>query len=351
MAYEIFSFVLNGSTKSNSGEVFNDYESPMHSKQTYRVKVSKRELLCNGIVSLDFVKADGSDLPAWTPGAHVELRLPKCGQDGEDLLRQYSLCSDPKDLTSWKIAVLCENEGRGGSRFIHENLSEGDELEVQTPRNHFPFTPEGKCIFIAGGIGITPILPMVHQAIEEGLDWHLIYAGRSQSGMGFLPEIRTLESERVTLHFDEEQGMMDLKELLSEYGQEASVYSCGPVGLLDALEKLHGEVQTWSLNIERFAASGEISHDGDTAFDITIKSTGEKITIPADKSILEVLKEKGMKVESSCKTGVCGSCETAVLSGVPDHRDGILLPEEKAENDCMMICVSRALSDDLVLDI
>lgn len=317
------------------------------------VKVAAKEQLTEDIVGLTLVAAEGGDLPQWQPGAHTELVLEPCqdatNQTAEPMLRQYSLCSDPADRGLWQVAVLREESGRGGSLFIHNQVNEGDLLQVSEPRNHFPFSPRKRCLFIAGGIGITPILPMIRQAEAEGIDWRLVYLSRERSRMSFLDQLAQYDQSRIRLNGDKEDGFIDLPALLATCDEETSVYSCGPQPLLDALEAQHAEQDRWSLNIERFAA-GPVDTSGG-AFDVVINSTGQRITVPEGQSVLSVLREAGIKIVSSCGDGVCGSCETGVLSGIPDHRDSILSEEERADNDYMMLCVSRALSDELVLDL
>lgn len=317
------------------------------------VKVAAKEQLTEDIVGLTLVAVEGGDLPAWQPGAHTELVLEPCqdatNQTAEPMLRQYSLCSDPAVRGLWQIAVLREESGRGGSLFVHNHVNEGDLLQVSEPRNHFPFSPRKRCLFIAGGIGITPILPMIRQAEAEGIDWSLVYLSRERSRMSFLDQLAQYDQSRIRLNGNKEDGFIDLPSLLATCDEATSVYSCGPQSLLDALEAHHAEQDRWSLNIERFAA-GPVDTSGG-AFDVVINSTGQRITVPEGQSVLSVLREAGVKIVSSCGDGVCGSCETGVLSGTPDHRDSILSEEERADNDYMMLCVSRALSDELVLDL
>lgn len=317
------------------------------------VRVTAKQMLTDDIVGLTLVAADQASLPVWEPGAHTELVLEPSqdatGKSSEPLLRQYSLCSDPTDTSKWQIAVLREENGRGGSLFIHNNVNEGDQLQVSVPRNHFPFTPRKRCLFIAGGIGITPILPMIRQAQADGIDWRLVYLARERSRISFLDQLAEYDQSRITLNGDKEDGYIDLEALLATCDEDTSVYSCGPQTLLDTLEERHAGQAQWSLNIERFAA-GPVDSSGN-AFDVVINSTGQRITVPEGQSVLSVLREAGVKIVSSCGDGVCGSCETGVLAGIPDHRDSILSEEERADNDYMMLCVSRSLSEELVLDL
>ncbi|MDP5291819.1 PDR/VanB family oxidoreductase [Oceanimonas sp. CHS3-5] len=318
------------------------------------LRVAAREQLTEDIVGLTLESVTGGLLPEWQPGAHIELSLNPCvdaGGNGGDntLIRHYSLCSDPANRQYWQIAVLKEENGRGGSLFIHNAVREGDVVRVSEPRNNFPFVPRRKCLFIAGGIGITPILPMIRQAEAEGVDWRLVYLARERSRLAFLEQLAGHDPERVRLNGDKEDGFIDLPALLSGCDAHTSVYSCGPQRLLDSLEDLAAKQSEWSLHIERFSA-GPVDASGG-AFDVVINSTGQRYHIPEGQSILNVLREAGVKVPTSCGNGVCGTCETGVLAGVPDHRDSILSPEEREENAYMMLCVSRALSPEIVLDL
>lgn len=318
------------------------------------LRVAAREQLTADIVGLILESATGDPLPEWQPGAHIELSLNPCvdaGGNGGDttLVRHYSLCGDPANRRAWQIAVLKEDNGRGGSLFIHSGIRAGDVLKVSAPRNNFPFMSRGKCLFIAGGIGITPILPMIRQAEAEGIDWRLVYLSRERSRLAFLDQLAGYEPERVRLNGDKEDGFINLPALLASCDSNTSVYSCGPKRLLDTLETLAAKQSEWNLHIERFSAD-PVDASG-AAFDVVINSTGQRFHIPEGQSILSVLREAGVKIPTSCGNGVCGSCETGVISGVPDHRDAILSPEEREENAYMMLCVSRALSPEIVLDL
>lgn len=331
----------------------------MATNKQIQVTIAAKEQLTEDVVGLTLVSTNGEPLPLWQPGAHIELALETCtdasgNSDAENvMLRQYSLCSDFQDSTQWQVAVLREDGGRGGSLFIHSQLQQGDVLKVSEPRNHFPFKSRQKCLFIAGGIGITPMLPMIQQAEAEGLDWRLVYLSRERSRMSCLDKLEGYDQSRITLNGDKEDGYIDLTALLATCDSDTSVYSCGPKPLLDALEEKYAEQadqpNSWSLDIERFSAGPVDSSGG--AFDVVINSTGQRIRIPEGQSVLTVLREAGIKIPTSCGDGVCGSCETGVLSGIPDHRDSILSEEERADNDYMMLCVSRALSPELILDL
>lgn len=323
---------------------------------TIQACVLKKTQLSHRVVGLTLGATDGDDLPSWEPGAHIELALdiPGLADGDEKCYRQYSLCGDSKNLKTWDIAVLRDDESRGGSSFIHDGLQEGDVITVSEPKNHFPFKGGDYCLFIAGGIGITPIYAMIAQAKEAQLDWHLLYLARSNEDFIFLEQIKAIDTERVTVHASNEQGSYHLKNKLDSLADNSVVYSCGPQGLLDALEDLHKkQIQPkWKLLLERFKVDAAIINE-ETAKPIfvTLSRTGKTIEVPANESILESLKKEGVRVKCSCRNGTCGTCETVVISGLPDHRDHVLSDEEKELNETMMLCVSRAISDELVLDL
>jgi ferredoxin-NADP reductase len=309
------------------------------------LRVDVRTTGAEGVVVLDLCDPAGEDLPAWAPGAHVDLRLP----DG--LTRQYSLCGDPADRSRWRIAVLREPESRGGSAHVHDALVEGTVVEVRGPRNHFPLVPAPRYLFVAGGIGITPILPMIDAADAAGAEWELHYGGRSRRSMAFLQSLEEATGQRVTLHPQDEVGLIDLESLLGTPRPGTLVYCCGPEPLLVAVEQRCAAWPEGSLHVERFAPKdvGEPVLTG--AFEVELALSGLSLTVPPEKSVLQVVEEAGIDVLSSCTEGTCGTCETTVLSGEVDHRDSLLTPAEQAVNDTMFICVSRAACPRLVLEL
>ena len=309
------------------------------------LRVGSRTTGAEGVVVLDLGDPAGADLPAWAPGAHVDLRLP----DG--LTRQYSLCGDPADRSRWRIAVLREPESRGGSAHVHDALVEGAVVEVRGPRNHFPLGPAPRYVFVAGGIGITPILPMIDAADTAGAEWELHYGGRSRRSMAFLQSLEEATGQRVTLHPQDEVGLIDLESLLGTPRPGTLVYCCGPEPLLVAVEQRCAGWPEGSLHVERFAPKdvGEPVLTG--AFEVELALSGLSLTVPPEKSVLQVVEEAGIDVLSSCTEGTCGTCETTVLSGEVDHRDSLLTPAEQAVNDTMFVCVSRAACPRLVLEL
>lgn len=322
----------------------------MGQPQRIAARVARLDPAGEGILRLVLAPVGAERFPAWAPGAHVDLVLPGTGRDGEPLIRQYSLCGDPANLSEYRLGILREPDGRGGSAWVHDRLQVGDEIALSAPRNHFAFTPGEKTLFIAGGIGITPILPMARRAETEGRDWQLIVAARNKARLPFTTELAALAQDRIRYHCDDEAGLLDLPKLLAFLGEETTVYSCGPGPLLDALQKQNAGAR-WQLRIERFTAAPAGPGQVNRPFDVICRSTGLRLHVPADKSVLQVLRQAGIKVESSCRDGICGTCETRVLAGTPDHRDSVLSPEEREEGDYMMVCVSRAVGDVLELDI
>jgi ferredoxin-NADP reductase len=288
------------------------------------VTVVGKDAIAEGVVALTF---EGTSLPEWTPGAHVDVELRP------DLVRQYSLCGSQGDPT-WRVAVLREPSGRGGSAYVHDSLAVGHRLRVSEPRNTFPLKSAPRYLFIAGGIGITPLLPMIADVAAQGADWQLRYGGRTAESMAFLPELAAY-GDRVCARPD----LIDLSEM-----DDAEVYCCGPEPLLAAVE---ARCDPARLHVERFAprpVSGE-------SFEVELAQAGLTVTVPADRSILSTLLEAGVQVLSSCQEGTCGTCETEVLAGTPEHHDSLLTEEERAAGETMMICVSRSAGGRLVLDL
>ncbi|WP_225097139.1 PDR/VanB family oxidoreductase [Streptomyces sp. CoH27] len=290
-----------------------------------RLLVASRETVADGVVRL---RLEGRDLPRWEPGAHLDLVLPS------GLVRQYSLCGDPEDTSSYTVATRLVADGRGGSREVHEQVTEGMELEVRGPRNRFPLIEAESYVFIAGGIGITPLLPML-RALPEHTEWRLLYAGRDRASMPFLEEVEKLGGDHVTVV----EGRPDLDAL--EVGAGAAVYACGPEGLMAAVAERFPEVR-----LERFAP--RTSSDGNTEFEVELRRSGRTLTVPADSTVLAAVRRELPDTAYSCEQGFCGTCQQRVLEGEIDHRDELLTDTERA--DSMLICVSRARGDRLVID-
>jgi ferredoxin-NADP reductase len=316
-----------------------------HEEVALDLVVDSKELVADDVVALTLRHPEGESLPSWTPGAHTDVVL------GEELIRQYSLCGDPADRSVWRIAVLREPASRGGSTSIHDVLQPGSTVHVRGPRNHFPLDDAVGHLFIAGGIGITPIIPMVAAAEARGADWRLVYGGRKRSSMAFCDELTARYGDRVTILPEDETGLLPLAELLDTPQPGTTVYCCGPEPLLRAVEAHCGAWPSGSLHVERFSPKDLGEPVRSESFEVELAASGRVVTVPLDKSVLQVLLDNGVDVEHSCSEGVCGTCETRVISGSPDHRDSLLTDEEKEANDTMFVCVSRSLTPRLVLDL
>ncbi|MFF7521893.1 PDR/VanB family oxidoreductase [Streptomyces pseudovenezuelae] len=298
-----------------------------------------------GVVVLELDDPSGADLPEWAPGAHVDVEL------ADGMTRQYSLCGIPSDRSSWRIAVLREPTGRGGSRHVHEALTEGVEVRLRGPRNHFPLVPSPRYVFIAGGIGITPIVPMLRAADAAGADWKLHYGGRSRESMAFLETLKDTSGHRLTPYPQDEVGLIDLHRILGTPQPDTLVYSCGPEPLLRAVEQHCADWPEGTLHLERFSSRDAGEPALTQTFEVELATTGVTLTVPPEKSVLEVVEEAGIPALASCREGICGTCETRVLGGEVDHRDSLMTPAEQATNDTMFICVSRAACPRLLLDL
>jgi ferredoxin-NADP reductase/DMSO/TMAO reductase YedYZ heme-binding membrane subunit len=306
----------------------------------HNVLVDRVTPLAEGILGFDFVLPDRSNLNPWVPGAHVTLHLP-----GE-LKRQYSLCGDPADRSRYSIAVLESPTSRGGSQYIHENLKLGMNIEVSGPHNHFELEASHEYLFIAGGIGITPIKAMI-ESLPSRRQWRLLYVGRSRSSMAYATELQEIFGDRVTVHADFEEGRRaDLDAILD--GFDGHVYVCGPEPLLEALTS---KVPVDRLHYERFSAVDRSEDAIVEAFEVTLERSQKTVTVEKDQSLLEVLNENGGAIISSCGEGVCGTCEVRVLRGQPIHLDSVMSDEDKDAIGVMYPCISRGTGSTLVLDI
>lgn len=312
--------------------------------QVTRVRVTERNSEADDVLGLTLEAVDGSPLPPWKPGAHIDLVL------SPDLVRQYSLCGDPKSASQYKIAVLHERNGRGGSRFIFKELCIGKELSIRGPKSNFPLKLSQRYIFIAGGIGITPLLPMINEVSKSGADWTLIYCGRSRRSMAFVNELQHF-GEKITLVPFDEVGFADFASLLKSVKPNTLVYCCGPSGLLEAVERNMHEWPKGSLHVERFSPIPVDSEEHLECFELVLQRSNKTVLVPHDKSILEVVAELGIPTLSACGEGTCGTCETRIIAGKPLHRDSLLDEDEKAAGEYMLICVSRSRTKRLVLDL
>ena len=301
------------------------------------------------VLSLQLEHPLEAGLPGWEPGAHVDVLLPN------GLVRQYSLCSEP-DQPHWRLAVLRELSGRGGSAYVHDELQPGTKVQIRGPRNNFALAPAPEYLFIAGGIGITPILPMIRQAERSGVPWRMVYLGRSRESMAFLADLEDY-GEKVHIHTDDESGRFPLAELLDRPNHDFHLYTCGPGPLLKVIQDFTASwIDQSRFHFERFvpdpadAGVATAPVPGDYDFEVEL-SDGRVVDVPVGTTILNALENAGVSVLSSCREGICGTCETGVLSGEIDHRDSLLSQDERTAMDTMMICVSRCKGRLLVLDL
>ncbi|MFD1952591.1 PDR/VanB family oxidoreductase [Sphingomonas arantia] len=297
---------------------------------------------------LDLRAADGADLPAFEAGAHVDLNL------ADGLIRQYSLLNAPVDRHRYVVAIALEGASRGGSRHLHEQVAEGDRIDVGAPRCHFHLVEDAPySVLIAGGIGVTPIWSMAQRLIALGRSFEFHYGARSAAAAPLLAEIAAgLAGAGVALHTvfaDEDDRGLDLAGIIARAPADAHFYACGPGGMLDAYLAAGASVPEGRLHYERFAATGEVATAG--GFAVELARTGGRYMVEPGQTILDALKLAGINVPHSCAEGICGACEARVISGIPDHRDDVLSPAEKASNASMMVCCSGSRSATLVLDL
>nr|WP_170307085.1 PDR/VanB family oxidoreductase [Azospirillum lipoferum] len=320
-------------------------ETPRHAPKTpWTLRVHRLEQITPQVRLIELRDPDGGMLPPAEPGAHIDLHLP----DGA--VRSYSLCGDPADRHAYHIAVLKVPGGRG-SGFVHGDLEPGSDLTISPPRNNFRFDDAPRSLFIAGGIGITPLLPMIRRAAERGADWVLHYCVRSASAAPFLDDLRALPHGRVELHAADEGRRLAVDALLASTPADVPIYCCGPQRLMEAVAAAADPAQ--DVRFEWFAPRTEPAREpaSDDSFEVVCARSGVTVTVPAGTSILDALYAAGVEADSSCEQGICGTCETTVLEGEPEHRDSVLSDTERAAGKTMMLCVSRARSARLVLDI
>jgi cytochrome P450/ferredoxin-NADP reductase len=307
------------------------------------VTLTGRRLLTEDVVELTLAADDG--VPAWEPGAHIDLELPN------GMVRSYSLCGSP-GADVLQVAVLDEPAGRGGSRAAHELVHEGDRLRMRGPRNHFRLRPADFVLFVAGGIGITPLLPMIGECERRGTPWRLLFLGRARDRMPYLAELQERHPSHTYAWPSRERGRYDLDDMWMRLpAGRALVYACGPEELLTGLEasaRRHGRED--AVVVERFAPR-RIEHEPNRAIEVELARSGRIIEVAEDESVLDAVNAAGASVLSTCREGTCGTCEVRVIAGIPEHRDSVLTAEERLANDSMMTCVSRCRGSRLVLDL
>ncbi|MFD9410995.1 PDR/VanB family oxidoreductase [Streptomyces sp. NPDC059989] len=304
-------------------------------RRPLRALIASRTEPAEGVLRLTL---ESPELPAWTPGAHVDITLPS------GLVRQYSLCGDPADEGRYTIAIRLIEDGRGGSREAHAQLVEGAELELRPPRNRFELVPAPSYVFVAGGIGITPILPMLRAATAAGADWTLLYGGRSRASMPFLAELAEY-GDRVCVLPEDEVGLPDLAAVLADVRPGTLVYCCGPDPLMAAVTAAAPDPA--AVRLERFTPAAPPGPA--RAFTVELHRSGRTVEVGPDESTLAAVRRELPATPYSCEQGFCGTCQHRVLAGEVEHRDELLTDGERA--DSMLLCVSRAKGDRLVLDL
>jgi vanillate O-demethylase ferredoxin subunit len=316
---------------------------------TIQVRVARKSREAEAICSYELVREDGAPLPPFEAGAHVDVHLPG------KLVRQYSLCNAPGETHRYLISVLRDAASRGGSQTIHEQIDTGAVLQISEPRNHFPLVEARRTLLLAGGIGVTPILAMAEALSSRGAAFEMHYCARSPERAAFRERIGASSfAPQVHFHYDsgDASQKLDLSQLLAAPRPGTHLYVCGPQGFIDHVLGT-ARALGWpaaQLHVEYFGAVAA-DPSGDRPFDVRLASSGKVVTIPAGKTVIEVLAGQGVEIPYSCEQGVCGTCLTRVLEGVPDHRDMYMTEEEQAANDQFTPCCSRAKTPVLVLDL
>lgn len=310
------------------------------------LQVTQKQHEADDVVSLRVRCADSAALPAWNPGAHIEIELGPT-----HLRRHYSLCGGP-DEKEWRIAVLREPQGQGGSAYVHDALAPGDTVRAWGPMNDFALVEAERYVFVAGGIGITPILPMARHTLTAGRPTTVVYGGRRRARMAFLHEVVALADVGAEVHIspEDETGLLDLARHLAVPDDATVVYCCGPLPLLEAVERQCAGWPPGSLHRESFTASVR-PHAPADAFEVELARSGRRLQVAADCTLLEALEDAGLDHPHSCRAGICGTCLVGVLDGEPEHFDDVLTDEERASGTVMLPCVSRSRSPVLVLDL
>jgi vanillate O-demethylase ferredoxin subunit len=321
------------------------------SESWIEVEVAVKELEAEGVVRLELADRKGGELPGFTAGAHIDVEVTA------ELTRQYSLCNSPRERHRYVIGVLREPSSRGGSQAVHDGIQAGHTIRISAPRNHFELDPAAsRYVLFAGGIGVTPILAMAEHLSESGKPFELHYCVRTAARAAFVRRmVQSPFSAHVHLHLDDgsPEQRLEIGQALGSSDDDAHVYVCGPAPFIGYVLE-NARARGWPearLHREFFAAPASDAKSADGSFEVQLRSTGQVLTVPADRSIVEVLGEAGVAVEVSCEQGVCGTCMTRVLQGDPDHRDVFLTDAEHLRNDCMTVCCSRSKSVRLVLDL
>lgn len=321
----------------------------MAAADTLQVRIARRETEAEGIAGFELASADGTPLPAFTAGSHIDVML------GDGLIRQYSLCGHPAERSRYRLGVLLDPASRGGSRAMHA-LAEGATLTISTPRNHFELAADARRhLLLAGGIGVTPLLCMAEQLAADGADFTMHYCTRSPARTAFRGRLANAAwAGRVSLHHDDGAAAQafDMKQVLARPEADVHLYVCGPKGFMDAVLATARE-QGWpeaQIHYEFFAGA-PVQTDADTDFEVKLAKSGRVIPVRREQTVAQALAAAGVDLPVSCEQGVCGTCLTRVIDGTPDHRDMYMTPAEQAKNDQFTPCCSRSLSPLLVIDL
>ncbi len=323
------------------------------------VRVQERRVVAEGVLAIELQAVDGYELTPFTAGSHIDVELPVRDANGHFIVRQYSLCNDPAERHRYVIGVGRDANTRGGSAYLHDGLKVGDVIHISTPRNHFQlYEPAKTSVLVAGGIGVTPMLAMARRLSALGQPWTLYYCARTPERAAFLDDLLALPG-RVIPVFDGIEGgkPIDFTQVMTAAPVGAHLYCCGPSSLMEAFEHAAAGREPSTIHVEWFKPraipeSAAAAADADGEFTVTLANSGVTLTVPPEKSILDVLIDAGVSVPYSCCDGVCGTCETRVLQGTPVHRDSVLLGEDANATDRIMVCVSRcAGGQSLTLDL
>jgi len=317
----------------------------MSQPQMLPLRVTRNDRIADGIHMLEFRDAGGKPLPEFSAGAHIAIQTPN------GLLRKYSLCNDPAERDRYLVAIKREANGRGGSCNLIDNTKAGDELMVTAPVNDFALPQRAQdFLFIAGGIGITPIMAMIRDIRRQGKRFRLFYCSRSPETTAFIDELSAPEfNDHVVIHYDhgDPARSLDLKPILAERKNREHLYCCGPRPLMEAVRRFTDHWSAAAVHFEAFSEA-ETHKATDKPFKVRLAHSGDVVDVPTDKTILEALRAHGLEVPSSCETGTCGTCRTKLLAGKADHRDLYLPDHDRVDN--IMLCVSRALTNEITID-
>lgn len=321
------------------------------SSSSLKLIVRHVQELATAVREIRLIHADGTPLPAWEAGAHIDVMLPDGDKRSYSLVNTLGMPKATEQPLEYRLGVRLATPSKGGSTFMH-GLSVGDRVQVSLPKNHFALTPtDASTLLLAGGIGITPIVSMAAELVARRKPFQLVYAGRTRGDMALLDEVSALCGEALRVHHDDVHGVLDIHQILATIQHSQQAYVCGPKSMIDAAIQATEELgwESDRLHFELFSAA--LPQGGDGSFEVVLAHSGKRLTIQASQSIVEALRDAGETPEVDCLRGDCGMCQVAVLEGIPDHRDYYLSKKERESNKLIQICVSRALTPTLVLDL